>query len=339
MKEISIVFQGPVSDRDGLLKTEVMKYLACTRRAFPSAEIILSSWRCSPDQVRVWQQHLGPLNVRLVLSDDPGAITGTINDNRYITNLNRLRVSAQAGLAAATRPLAVKLRTDSFLRNRRLVSLLKQHVLKDTPGLSRDPAFCVFQARVINASWFARDARGSQPYLYHPGDIFLAGYTEDLRLFFSAPAAGQTLFSPARMPGLGCPWRFVPEQWFWVHAIHQATGNWVYDGNFRYSESNIAASEQFYLANFVPFSARALGFSWPKRWRCYPLRGLFSVYTHARWQRLAANYQGRDTYSLSAVTDKFLTRVWRGGYQLRGFLLRCSLIRRVALRLFVHRSE
>ncbi|MFP3524598.1 WavE lipopolysaccharide synthesis family protein [Pantoea sp. SIMBA_072] len=339
MRNLSIVFQGPAADRHGRLSPAVVRHLARTRRAFPAAEIILSSWKCCPDPAWTWQGDLRPLGVRLVLSNDPGALSGTISGCRYVTNLNRLMVSACAGLAAATRPLAVKLRTDSALRNRKLVSLLAQHVLQESPAVPRDPAFRVFQSRVINASWYARDARGSLPYLYHPGDIFLAGWTEDLRLFFSAPAAGPTLFSPSSLPGLGCPWRFVPEQWFWVHAIYRATGRWVYDGNFRHAEGSVADSEQWYLANFVPFSSRALGFSWSKYWRCYPLRGLFSVYTHVRWRRLAARYQGRRVVSLAALGDALLTRIWRCGYRVRRRLLRLYLLRRIALRLFVHRRE
>ncbi|WP_434747264.1 WavE lipopolysaccharide synthesis family protein [Pantoea sp. Lu_F5_004] len=339
MKNLSIVFQGAASNHSGQLSDEVMKNLTRTRLAFPRAEIILSSWNSYPDQANAWQQRLQPLGVRLVLSEDPGALIGTIKDNRYVTNLNRLRVSASAGLAVASRTLAVKLRTDSFIYNRKLILLLAQHVMRDTTEVPRDTAFRVFRARVINASWFARDARGSLPYLYHPGDIFLAGHTEDLRLFFNAPAAGPTIFSPVSMPGLGCPWRFVPEQWFWVHAIYQATGKWVYQGNFDHSAHNIAASEQWYMANFVPFSARMLGFSWPKYWRCYPLRGLFSTYTHSRWQRLAARYQEKQRFSLPDVIYAFFIHAWRCGYRFRRLLLRCNALHRLALRFFVHRSE
>lgn len=337
MKSLSIVFQGPASGPDGMLCTWVLRHLERTRRAFPETEIILSTWLAPAAQTRLWQRHLHSLDVHLVVSDDPGPIIGTDNGAQYITNVNRLLTSSRAGLAAVSRPLAVKLRTDTWLSDRKLLSLFRLHVLCEAPSVPRHPDFIVFQSRVINATWFARDARGSLPYLYHPGDILLAGYTADLRLFFSAPLAGQSIFQPVEMPGLGCPWRYVPEQWFWVHAIRQATGQWVYPGNFSCSEENTVDSEQWYLANFVPYSARALSLHWPKYWRYYPFRGLFSVYTHRRWLRLAARYQGRPAFCLSALFSDFFTAVWRNGYRLRTCLLRHALLRRIALRLFVHR--
>jgi hypothetical protein len=339
MKNLSIVFQGPAAGPDGELQPDVLLNLQRTRQVFPAAEIILSTWMLLTTQIPAWHRHLRPLEIKLILSEDPGALAETHRGVRYVTNVNRLLVSSSAGLAAASQLLAVKLRTDTWLSSRGVVNLLRQQVLSEDPAIPRDPAFTAFRARVINAEWFARDARGSLPYLYHPGDIFLAGYTTDLRLFFSAPPAGPDLFHPTSVPGLGCPWRYVPEQWFWLHAIHQVRGRWVYPGNFTHSEENIAASEQWYLANFIPCSARTLGLHWPKYWRCYPLRGLFSMYTPRRWQRLAARYQGQYVRRLPDVLDDFLSVTWRCGYRLRERILRHDLLRRIARRLFVHRRQ
>ncbi|MEN4978174.1 WavE lipopolysaccharide synthesis family protein [Erwinia billingiae] len=337
MKNLSIIFQGPAASDDGTLCPQVYAHLRRTRQAFPAAEIILSTWSMPPERMAWWRVSLEVIRVRLVMSSDPGSQAYTIKKSTYITNLNRLLISSQAGLAHATQPLAVKLRTDSGLTNRKLVALLNQQVLCEAPTVPRDPAYRIFRSRVINADWYARDARGSLPYLYHPGDILLAGYTEDLRLFFSAPPAGAELFRPSERPGLSCPWRYVPEQWFWLNAIHKTTGEWVYHGNFDHDEQHIVASEQSYLANFVPYSARSLGFSWPKYWRSYPFRGLFSIYTHRRWQRLAARTQGLSVHRFTGAVDEMLTTIWRGGYRLRNVFLRYSPIRRIAMRLFVHR--
>ncbi|EQB8221507.1 WavE lipopolysaccharide synthesis family protein [Klebsiella aerogenes] len=331
MNNLSIVFQGPAD----VMSPALYRGLQRTRDTFPDAEIIVSTWHRTPMEDRLLQIRLQSMQIRLILSVDPGPLTGTDTSGCWTTNLNRLLCSARAGLAAVSHPLVIKLRTDTWLSSRTLLALLEQDVLQDA-GPPRKEAFRVFSHRVINASWFARDPKGSLPFLFHPGDILLAGRTEDVRLFFSAPLADMSLFCPARMPGLWIAWRYVPEQWFWVHAIHQATGRRVYEGNFSHTPALATESEQFYLANFVPYSPGALGLHWPKYWRSYPFRGLFSVYTHSRWCRRAG--YGRSS-PVREIISRGLTALWRNGYRLRAVLLRHPGIRRVAKSLFSHRGE
>ncbi|WP_216674520.1 hypothetical protein, partial [Klebsiella pneumoniae] len=72
-----------------------------------------------------------------------------------------------------------------------------------------------------------------------------------------------------------------------------------------------------------------------------PLRGLFSVYTHARWRRLAVRYLGGKmplALRLIAVADRLLTALWRIGYRFRVCLLKRPAVRRMAMHLFLHRS-
>ncbi|MBE4994542.1 hypothetical protein INF73_21955, partial [Enterobacter cloacae complex sp. P6RS] len=188
----------------------------------------------------------------------------------------------------------------------------------------------------LTASWVARDARGSLPFLFHPGDIFLAGRTEDIRLFFAAPLATCEIYSRVYAPGMTSAWRYVPEQWLWINAIKLRTGKMVYQGNFETSPALVESSEQFFLANFIPFSARRLGLSWPKYWRKYPLRGLFSLYTTGRWQELYASTYGLEFPGSRKRIMRFFIALWRFGYILREYLLRCTLLRRVAHYFFVH---
>lgn len=318
------------------LNPSVRKNLQLTREVFPDAEIILSTWEMSPLEEDELQLALVDLNIRTVFSPDPGMLARSDRTGSYRTNVNRILRSAQAGLAIATRPLAIKLRTDTRLTGRKIVHLLGHFVLCGE-GPARDPAYQVFRARVINASWFARDERGSMPYLFHPGDILLAGLTEDVRLFFSAPMASYDLFVPVSTSGNGYNFLYVSEQWLWVNAIWKATGNKVFSGNIRYSKEDVANSEQYFLANFVPFSAQQLQLCWPKYWSHYPLRGLFSVMTYRRWHyRCTAYLQGHPERPYSLVTRTFIT-IWRCGYRLRERLLHLPTLRRIAVRLFVHR--
>jgi len=331
MKNLSIVFQGPANPQTGTL----FKYVRRTRNIWPEAEIIVSTWHSSQEADQELSAQLDPLGARLVLSHDPGPVSGTDASGIWYSNLNRLLCSSHAGLAVASRPLAIKLRTDTWLSNRSLHALLEQ-VVSPNPEPQRSFDYKVFHSRVITATWFARDARGSQPWLFHPGDILLAGRTEDLRLFFSAPQAAADLFQPATMPGLWSAWRYVPEQWFWVHAIRQRTGRDVFAGNFHHSPQLVADSERYFLANFVPFSPRRLGLHWPKYWLRYPFRGLFSVYTHSRWKRLAQRCEGATVYSPKAAVSWFFTQIWRMGYCLRLFMLRQPRLRALARKLFSH---
>lgn len=336
MNSLSIVFQGPVLC-NGKLNNNIVRNISRTRKVFPNSEIIVSTWHCTAKHELALLRQMADVNVTVVLSQDPGAIIGRDQSGEWVTNINRLLLSSQAGLQKVTRPLVVKLRTDTCLYGRSIESLLERFVLTDE-GPARDEVYKVFKKRVINGSWFARDAEGSLPYLFHPGDIFLAGLTEDVRLFFSAPLADSGLFSPSSMQGLWCAWRYVPEQWFWIHSIQQATGKTVYEGNFTYTPEYIEASGRYYLANFVPFSSRTLKLQWKKYYRRYPLRGLFSVYTHARWLRLAARYEGKRQCGFTALADRVFTGVWRRGYILRAWLIRIPFIRRLARKLFICRK-
>ncbi|QKN79783.1 WavE lipopolysaccharide synthesis family protein [Scandinavium goeteborgense] len=337
MKDLSIIFQGPVEMKNGSFN-QFLDYLARTRRTFPASEIILSTWEMLPIEKDMILNHLSLLGIRIIHSSDPGPLIGKDEAGEYLCNINRLLVSSHAGLAAATRPLALKLRTDTYISSRKLINLLEKHVLIENE-LKRDLDYQVFSKRVINASWFSRDARGSLPYLFHPGDILLAGKTEDVRLFFSAPLATKALFKPVSAPGLWSAWRYVPEQWFWVHAIGKVTNRKVYEGSLRSSPKLVTLSEKYYLANFISYSPSKLGFHWPKYWKRYPFRGLFSLYTQRRWLRLYKYYHGGGpNFSVGKWLDWAVTKLWRTGYLIRAMLQRNKLIRCLALTLFLHRK-
>lgn len=330
MKVLSLVIQGP-SGTKYFSEEKMLRRLAKTRELFPEAEIIFSTWKVtSEENENKLLSTLNSMKIKLVQSVDPGPVTITDGNVHYTTNVNRLIVSTCAGLAEVTRPLTVKLRSDCYLSATTVFSLLQRHINTED-GFVRNDAYKVFQQRVISCSWIARDARGSLPYLFHPSDIFLAGRTEDIRLYFSAPLATDTLFSPAFSKGLWTAWRYVPEQWLWVNAIKQKKFATVFDGNFQSSPELIEKSEQFFLANFIPLSAGQLALHWPKYWMKYPGRGLFSLYSYRRWLRLYERSCGKSRFHLLDVVESLFTRLWRVGYIFRTWLLRINWLRRFAL--------
>lgn len=338
MQNLSIVLQGPLGDAAELPRT-TWKYILRTRRTFPLAELIVSGWKTSPERDSQLHAQLAGQNIILVLSEDPGPVVGYDRGGKYVTNVNRQLISSRAGLAAATRPLAIKMRIDSYLYSRKLVRLLTSRVLA-LDGLDRDDRYTVFQSRVINLNLYARDARGSIPILFHPGDIMLAGKTADVRAFFAAPLAHHDdLFHPTATAGLWSAWRYVSEQYYWVQAITKARGVTVFEGNTAHTAALRDSSERYYLANFIPYSPRQLGFRWPKYWRSYPLRGLFSVYTQRRWLRLHHQVHGQSTpLTPILLLDMAGTLIWRACYRLRARIVRVPHIRRVLLALFSHRK-
>lgn len=338
MQNLSIVLQGPIGEANEL-SPAIWKYILRTRRTFPAAELIVSTWKANPERDASLQARLAKHSIVLVLSDDPGPLIGYDRGGKYVTNVNRQLLSSRAGLAVATRPLAIKMRVDSYLYSRRLAALLLNRVMS-LDGLERDERYAVFQSRVINLNLYARDARGSIPILFHPGDILLAGKTADVRAFFAAPQASHDdLFLPSSTSGIWSAWRYVAEQYYWVHAIARATGKWVFEGNIAHSTALRDSSERYYLANFIPYSPCQLGLLWPKYWRCYPLRGLFSIYTQRRWIRLYHRLNGqKTTLTLFVVLDSLGTLIWHTGYRLRTMLVRIPFIRKALLAIFSHRK-
>ncbi len=100
---ISVVIQGPTIrvSPDGDLTAQVV---ASVRRYFPAAEIILSTWEraeCSELDVDV-----------IIKSQDPGYF---LDIDGVSVNFARQVVSTRAGLSVASRPYALKLRTDHRL--------------------------------------------------------------------------------------------------------------------------------------------------------------------------------------------------------------------------------
>lgn len=338
MHNLSIVLQGPLGDA-GELSPAIWRYILRTRRTFPRAELIVSSWKVNPEHDEQLHARMARHGIVLALSDDPGPLIGYDRGGKYITNVNRQLLSSQVGLALVTRPLVIKMRVDCYLYSRRLVALLASRVMS-LDGLVRDERFAIFHSRVINLNLYARDARGSIPILFHPGDILLAGKTSDVQAFFAAPQASHdSLFLSSTTTGIWSAWRYVAEQYYWVNAIAKATGKWVFEGNIAHSAALRESSERYYLANFIPYSARQLGVRWPKYWRCYPLRGLFSVYTQRRWLRLYHRLNGKRTsLTPGVVLDSIGTFIWRTGYRLRTTLMRIPLIRKVLFALFSHRK-
>lgn len=335
MNGLSIIIQGPVGTLYWPLD-KLLSGLSEMRKKFPLAEIIFSTWDNDNGLDDEFSSCVKQLNVRLVLSPDPGPVVSYDKGIKYLTNVNRLLVSTAAGLAASTQPLSVKLRSDCFLSSRIITTVLERYMSSEC-FLARNRRYQIFSQRMITASWIARDARGSLPFLFHPGDIFLAGNTCDLKLYFSAPLADERLFRPATSRGLWCAWKYVPEQWLWINAIKKVQNVLVFEGNFQGTEEIVRRSEQYLLANFICLDPDQLALHWPKFRKKYARRGFFSLYTHRRWLSLYERYHGENSKSKHMRYVDVMVKLWRAGYFVRAILLRLTVMRRIAQRYFIRK--
>jgi len=336
MENISIIFQGRVLD-EGKICSGVMTNIATTRRQFPDDEIILSTWNLN---LKIREELLGqlqPLKVRLVESQDPGPLVYQQKNARWITNVNRMIVSSRQGIRQARYELVIKLRTDSLLYQSDIRDILLRRQ-EDERNFPRDPEYALFRQRVINGNVFARNARGHMPYLFHPGDIFLAGNREDLLDLFDIPLADSSVFEVCFCFSIFSLMRYVPEQYLWVRYIEKIKGRVEFPGNAVFTETLRERSEKYYVSNFIPYSSEQLGFRWSKHQRVYKNKGLSSVYRLEDWRNLQRSHlpsrKNRDIFYKVRTVKVFILRLllW-----VKFLPLHFAFVRAIAIRVYGRR--
>ena len=243
--DISVVVQGPIrrcSDGGGYATAEA---LASLRTHLPDAEIILSTWE--GDDVEGLKADL------VIQSPDPGALVQAwFRPN----NVNRMVCSTAAGLAAATRPLAIKTRTDTLLASDDLLRLALC-----PPG---DPALGL-SARIQVTALGTKNPL-TTAFQYHPADLVQFGATADLRALWSAtPAALEDVFHEPCLTGQFVGPRLSPEQYvccsFLAHAGLDVPIETTRDLRF----APFATSMRCLLAAFDVFDERKCGIRLPPR--------------------------------------------------------------------------
>jgi hypothetical protein len=252
---VSVVLQGPVVPDITARSCENL------RKSFPNAEIILSTWR-----------HIGVKGLAVdavVRSEDPGPYEPL----RTSGNVNRQITSTRNGLACASRPIAVKMRTDCELDSAACLSWFHRAATAPRPLLHR-----ILRARIVIPRHFTRNP-AKVPFLHHPSDIFQIGLTEDLIFYWSS--------RHARQAGL------VSEQFLWLSCIQRANENsltGVRTDVLWPSTENIAISEHFLASNFLMADTAALGLHLPEATanNQSPFCGVDTCYTPMEWNELTS---------------------------------------------------
>jgi hypothetical protein len=191
-RDISVVVQGPIVGRrgDAAVPQSTRDAIESARRVWPGCELILSTWKGAAIEGLDYDE--------LVLNDDPGAVPLNDTTHRHLyNNLNRQIVSTRNGLARATRPYAIKLRSDTLLLEPLDFSVLDRG--------ERLPEFRLLEKPVIALHLVTRHPL-RRPVLFHLSDLFHAGLREDVVRLWSLPLAEEPSFSraldPNRMPAV-----------------------------------------------------------------------------------------------------------------------------------------
>lgn len=286
-EEICVIVQGPVKrtpNADGVALTEAT--CASIRRHLPGAEIILSTWE---------DTDVEGLDVdQTILSPDPGPIKSQVVK---AVNVNRQLVSSREGMRRATRPYALKFRTDISLLSREFMTAYGTHAPPRTDDLQ------LFSRR-MTAFTSGHPDRMPQGSCFHLADVVLFGAIEDQHKVWDIPLyeatsddsehAGDVHRDQAAM---------TPEQFIWTSVLKQSLGVDL----TTMSDAEIRQAHDHFLAN----NLRILGpFEW--RLRMWPGFGTsrydrryLTQYSADEWMRLAqAVAEGRTPQTTPTAWSK-----------------------------------
>jgi hypothetical protein len=314
--EISVVIQGPVT-----APAQTRAWVAGLRELLPGCEILLSN------QMAADQDGCGADAV--ITSQDPGGVPH--REGWVPNNVNRQIVSTQAGLAAASRPYAVKLRSDQTLTHTGFLERFACHPR---------PSNCLFERPVLASTIYSINPRRWMPLPFHPGDMFHFGLREDLLALWGVPLAPEPettrWFESRPLPeGLPLPWsfmRFAPEQWLWLSFLRMHQEVECRDA-FDIARGNLELSESSLARNLILAAPASLGLHLGDR---HPYAVFLpGCYTEGEWRSLHARHvQGRwrpalDTESLRQKWISGRVRWKAGALRLWGAVrLRAGALRR-----------
>lgn len=274
--DISVVVQGPLAGREAVVKA----CIASVRAVLPGAEVVLSTWT---DEDARWA------DVDLLVRSDVAAslhdASGTCN------NINLQRRSTLAGLRAATRSYALKLRNDCLMQDARMACIAPP------PPPSALPLLC--EPITISSLFLRNPARF--PLLFHVSDTVQFGRRADLLDLWDAP---ETTIEALRCDADGFPrwrgnflgytdFREVPEQTLVLSWLRRRG----HDVRLRFAceleFEAFALWERVLVGNFHLLDHADSGLLFPAR-MLLPIYGGDTVYRAAELQALSAGLHDAD---------------------------------------------
>ena len=256
MEDLTFVVQGPIAP-----STE--KNLQSIRDFYPKSQIILSTWANQPIEGLEFDD--------ILFNTDPGPVKTYENHG---INANRLIVSTRNGLKAVKTSRAIKTRTDI--------------------GFSRPcPQFfslmdgSYFHKKIVGLDLFFRNPLKSNK-LFHIGDLFMAGLTQDLQNLWDIPLVVDFEIYPTLRERVfnRYPVRVTTEQYLWLTFMRKqhsdAYIDYVEDVDIR----RFVQSESSLVSNFEIRTAQELGLVIPIR--LLDNGGVDSVYSQSDFDRITS---------------------------------------------------
>ncbi|MGC0810299.1 WavE lipopolysaccharide synthesis family protein [Pantoea agglomerans] len=341
--EISIIIQGGILNSSRELDSEFLFNLNLTLKSFPESEIIVSTWKT--DGVIEGNLRSTYPGIKFIFNEDVGSISKNVDGVNVVSNVNRMLVSSLSGLRHSSKKYSVKIRTDSYLYNDNILLYLNDYFLNNNflniDSVIRQNDYSVFSRHLINCNLFARNPYSQLPFLYHPGDILVAGLTKDVERFFDIPLADENIFQHCKSMMNACYMKFVPEQYVWVKNLERSIKNFTFSGNFSRVKGEVERSERFYINNFLPLDSASLGFVWRKHKEVYFNKGWSSLYQSFDWIDLYSKYISKEKCSRPLIwyVRALQITVMKIYFFFRTQLLKLPYVRKVAYRLFVKRGS
>lgn len=267
-EDISFVIQGKVN------KQTTPKAIASIRQFFPGAEIVLSTY--------IGTETSGLNYDKIALVEDPGFFYYDDQERSKENNLNRQIQTTLAGLNAATRQYAFKLRTDFIITGRGFLDYFYRFPESDSN-------YKVFGRKVLSCVFFARNPRKENPLSFHPSDIAFFGLRADLLKLFDIPfmTKEDSLFYKVNKKRC-C--KYVPEQHIWVNCLLKNGKKIKFEHQRDTSEKIVADTEKYTVSNFIYLDFRQFNLLAPKQLRMFANNDFHDVITHIEWQRLYKKY-------------------------------------------------
>lgn len=275
-KEISVIVQGKI------YKELTPKCVKSIRNYLPDAEVILSTWEGS---------NVDGLDYDLlILSNDPGAVKTDLVNN-VTNNQNRQLVSTRQGISKASKKYILKLRTDFILHSAKFLEYWDRFN-------ARSDEYKIFRHKVIVSTVFSREYSdyNHRPVLFHPSDLFMFGFTEDLKGYF----AGTRLATPEEMgnwqylypnkiPYPEAHFRYAPEQFFFLSYAKQFFPDIQFEDWSDWNETNQNLSKNILYNNFIFLDYKQAGIYAEKF--AYELKNSDRVYGLITFKRYEEFYQ------------------------------------------------
>ncbi|MEW5494412.1 WavE lipopolysaccharide synthesis family protein [Enterobacter cloacae] len=248
-KDISVIIQGPVLSTRYKNEdiTWTQKCILQLRMLLPDAQLILSTWdHASAD--------ISPMTDIVIRNPAIDAVYYDEHLGIY-DNTNRQIITTRNGLQHASRPYALKIRTDTVLSDIRFLAFFDKYK-------KRNAHYSVFNSRIVASSLYAKKYAGSGEHtttqLFQPSDIILFGLTSDLLKLYDIPLNTEQdsryfkrINKPCydAYPHMLC--RYTPEQHIFISCLRKAKKEILWPHRLCITEKLKAESEKYICDNYV----------------------------------------------------------------------------------------